>query len=220
MTPSENREAKFLSRITTGTTHEIRNVLAIVQESAGLIEDMVRSYEKTGTLKPDRLIRSVERIGAQVSRGAELMTTLNRFAHSIDQNRERIDLDQEAAQVALLCNRLARQKGHSIQVRREHENVSITANRLHLEMALFAGVECCLEQLPEPGTVVIHSARIAGMPAVDFFAVASENLVLPAPPEATGWPSVLECVSALGARVDTEHVESHFRIDFPFAAAE
>ena len=220
MSMSENREAEFLARITTGTTHEIRNVLAIVQESAGLIEDMVRSYEKTGALKPDRLIRSVERIAAQVSRGSDLMSTLNRFAHSLDNEQERIDLDLEAKQVALLCGRMARQKGHLIQVRRKGDDVMFTINRLQLEMALFAGVEVCLEQLPQPGTVVMHSGRVRDIPTVDFAAEVGVGVALPAPTEASGWTQVVEFLNNMGATVETENVESHFRISFPFAAAK
>ena len=83
MGTTDNREAAFMGKITAAATHEIRNVLAIIQESGGLIEDMIRFYEESGKLKPDHLLRSVERIGLQVNRGAELMTALNRVAHGL-----------------------------------------------------------------------------------------------------------------------------------------
>ena len=220
MTTSENREAEFLAKITTGTTHEIRNVLAIIKESAGLIEDIVRSYEQSGSLQPDRLIRSVDRIGAQVSRGAELMSALNRFAHSLDHAQDRVDLNHEALQVALLCGRLAKQKGHRVQVLQKDQDVTLTVNRLRLQMALFAGVECCLEQLPEPGTVVMHSGRYGDIPTVDFIGEVGDGVVLPAPTEATGWNRVVEFLDLLGATVETASVPSHFRVGFPFAGAK
>lgn len=219
MSTSENREAGFLAKVTAGTTHEIRNVLAIIKESAGLIEDMVRSSEKSGSLPRDRLFRSVERIEAQVSRGAELMSTLSRFAHSMDHDQDLIDLNQEARQVVLLCGRSAKQLGHRLQVRDGDEDVSFTVNRMWLQMALFAGVECCLGQLPEPGTVVIHSRRHGGMPTVDFICEVREGVVLPAPTEAKGWNQVAEVLDLMGATVETASVPSHFRIGFPFADA-
>ena len=220
MSPTENPEAEFLAKITTGTTHEIRNILAIIQESAGLIEDMVRSYRENGTLQADRLVRSVDRIGAQVNRGAELMSTLNRFAHSLDHPQDRIDLNQEALQVALLCGRMAKQKGHRLQVQERDKDVKMTVNRLQLQMALFSGVECCLEQLPEPGTVVMHSGRFGDIPTVDFFADVGESVVLPAPTEATGWKQVVDYVDVLGATIETANVPGRFRIGLPFAGAE
>jgi hypothetical protein len=214
MSTTENSEAAFLAKITAGTTHEIRNVLAIVQESAGLIEDMVSFYAETGKLNPDRLLKSVERIGAQVDRGAELMSTLNRFAHSLDREHDRVDMFDEAKHVALMCGRLAKQKGHKLLVEQDEKNVSLTVNRLHLKMALFSGVECCLEQLPEPGTVVMNSDRAGDTPTVDFTVETGSAATLPAPNEAVAWESVVECLGLLGAEVETESVSSHFRFVF------
>jgi C4-dicarboxylate-specific signal transduction histidine kinase len=219
MSTSENREAAFLSKITAGTTHEIRNVLAIVQESAGLIEDMVSFYEESGKLKADRLKKSVDRINAQVDRGADLMSTLNRFAHSLDRERVSVDLYEEAKHVALMCRRLAKQKGHKLQALQNENDVLVTVNRLYLEMALFVGVECCLEQLPEPGTVVMHIGRIGNAPAVDFAVEDGGATALPAPIEATSWKNLVECLDVIGAEVDTKDVSSRFRIRFPRADA-
>lgn len=219
MSTSENREARFLAKITTGTTHEVRNVLAIIQESAGLMEDMTRSYERSGSIQPERFIRSIDRIGMQVRRGAELMSTLNRFAHSLDHDQDRIDLNQEALQVAFLCGRLAKQKGHEIEVQRNDKDINFTVNRLQLQMALFAGLECCLEQLPEPGTVVMHCSRHGDIPIVDFIDEVGRGAVLPAPNEALGWERVVEYFDLFGATLDTNCAQSHFRVAFPFADA-
>lgn len=215
MSTSENREAVFLAKMTASTTHEIRNVLAIIQESAGLIEDMVRSYEERGKLQTDRFIRSVDRIGAQVNRGAELMSTLNRFAHSLDNAYDLVDLNNEALHVALLCGRIAKQRGHRLQVRQKEDDVTLTVNRLQLLMALYAGVECCMEQLQEPAAVVMHSGRAGGIPIVDFICEVGEGAALPAPTEYTGWTRVLEYADLLGAAVDTGDATSHFRMCFP-----
>jgi hypothetical protein len=38
----ENRKAAFMGRITAGVTHEMKNVLAIIKESAGLMEDFLK----------------------------------------------------------------------------------------------------------------------------------------------------------------------------------
>lgn len=220
MSTSENKEARFLAKITTGTTHEVRNVLAIIQESAGLIEDMIRSYERSGSVQPERIIRSVDRIGMQVRRGAELMSTLNRFAHSLDHNQDQIDLNQEVLQVALLCGRLAKQKGHEIEVQRDEQDIMFTVNRLQLQMALFAGLECCLEQLPEPGTVVMHCSRNDDIPTVDYIGEVGNGVALPAPTEAIGWERVVEYFDLFGATIDTKCAPSHFRVGFPFAGAK
>jgi len=214
MSEHKNREAEFLAKVTTGTTHEIRNVLAIIKESAGLMEDMVAAAERGRTLQPDRLSRSIDRIAAQVERGAELMTALNRFAHGLDHAQEQIDLHREAEQVALMCGRKARRKNQEVEVKEDERGVSFAANRLRFEMALFTGVECCLEQLPEHGTVIMHSGRYGGAPALEFRCEFGEGGAAPPPEDASSWQLLLEVLDMLGATVETEGVHGHFRLRF------
>lgn len=212
---TQNREAEFLARITAGTTHEIRNVLAIIKESAGLMEDMVSAVEQGRPLEPDRLTRSLNRIGAQVDRGAELMSALNRFAHSLDHVRERTDLHQEASHVAVMCGRLARQMGHRVEAREGKASVGFTVNRMTLEMSLFAGVECCLEQLPEHGTLVMASGRQEGTPTLDFVCEVGDGITVPPPDAAPGWSRFVEMLRRMGATVETEAAPCYFRLSFP-----
>jgi len=101
MDSTGNREAVFLGRVTASTTHEFRNVLAIVKESAGLIEDLVASGASDRPQLAERIARAVARIDTQVGRGADLLTNLNRFAPSIDPVREGTDLDQTVSQILM-----------------------------------------------------------------------------------------------------------------------
>jgi hypothetical protein len=216
MSTTENREAAFMGKITAAATHEIRNVLAIIQESGGLIEDMVRLFEESGKLKFDRVLRSVERIGLQVNRGADLMTALNRVAHGLDRDRDRVDLHNEATYVALLCGRLAKQKGHELQVTKTDDDVMVTVNRLHLEMALFSGLECCIEQLPEAGKIIMHIGLTGNTPSVVFLVECANVTDMPSPTEAIAWAEVVESIDRLGATV-TESGPGRFEFGFPSA---
>ena len=82
MTTERYPEAAFLSAMTASTTHEARNVLAIIKESAGLVEDLVQMYGTRGNLDREKVDRALKRIDLQVKRGADLLTTLNRLAHT------------------------------------------------------------------------------------------------------------------------------------------
>lgn len=44
MKSSKYPEAAFLSAMTASATHEVRNVLAIIKESAGLVDDLIQVY--------------------------------------------------------------------------------------------------------------------------------------------------------------------------------
>ncbi len=218
MTGAENREAAFLAKITASTTHEIRNVLAIVKESAGLIEDLVRSYGKRGALKEDKLFQAVARIDAQVGRGAQLLTNLNRLAHGLDRTSEPVDLGASARQVASLSERFARQRRQTVQVRSPEAPLTATANALQLEMVLFAAVECCLEAMAEGGVVTIQPHVSGGLPAVK---VTGEFDGVPAPSDPTAtaaWPRLATLGEDLNATVHV--VEGSCGIRVVFAAPE
>ncbi|MDH4045752.1 MAG: hypothetical protein OEW06_14980, partial [Gemmatimonadota bacterium] len=155
----ENPEAVFLAKMTASATHELRNVLAVVKESAGLVEDLMLVSQQQKPVNPEKLARAAQRIDAQVERAAELLTNLNRLAHGLDHAEEALALGQHARQVTLLCQRFARQRRSRIEVAAGSDDRSIRANGLRLHMAIAAAIDCCLEQLPEESAIDI---RIAG----------------------------------------------------------
>jgi C4-dicarboxylate-specific signal transduction histidine kinase len=219
MSTSENREAAFIARITASTTHEIRNVLAIVKESAGLIEDMVRAFDGRKPLDRDKFLRAASRIDAQVGRGAEILSNLNRLAHSLDHPQDRVNLNQVVERVAFLCQRFARQGRHSVEVRPGDQELPVVVNALQLQMALFTAMECCLEQLPEPGTVTIHAGRQGEQPSVEFVSEVGEKVVTVPSTNATGWGKLAELLDSLGASVEASDAACRFRVLLPVDGA-
>jgi C4-dicarboxylate-specific signal transduction histidine kinase len=219
MSVPENREAAFLAKITASATHEIRNVLAIVKESAGLIQDVIHSWSQSEVPNQDKVLRSLGRIDAQVTRGADLLSNLNRFAHSLDRVQEETDLSLEAQQVALLSQRFARKKRHLVQVRSADQRLPVAVKPLELQMALFAAVECCLDQLPEASTVTIHPAREGDRASVEFIGEAGEEALLPAPSAADGWGRLVELLDDFGASIETSDTAYRFRIVLPLVEA-
>jgi C4-dicarboxylate-specific signal transduction histidine kinase len=219
MTAPEDREAAFVAQVTAGTTHEIRNILAIVKESAGLIEDLIDAFNRRGSLDQDKLMRSLGRIDAQVARGTELLSNLSRFAHSLDDDQDAIDVTSEIQQVASLCQFRARGGRHLLQVQTGGQNLTVLVNPFRFQMSLFAAVECCLEQLPEGSTVSIGTDRKDGRPTVEFTGPGGDEAMLPTPTEATGWSRLVELADELGASVEAVESAYGFRISLPAADA-
>ena len=89
-------------------------MLAIIKESAGLVEDLVQMYGTRGNLDREKVDRALERIDLQVKRGADLLTTLNRLAHTLDQDLSPVELNQEVEQLVRLSQRFARQKDQQV----------------------------------------------------------------------------------------------------------
>ena len=219
MSRSEDRHAAFVAEVTAGTTHEIRNILAIVKESAGLIEDLIHAFNKRGSLDQDKLIRSLGRIDAGVARGTEILSNLNRFAHSLDNVQDTVDVTREIQQVASLCQFRARRKRHLLQVQPGDQSLMVVIDPFRFQMSLFAAVGCCLEQLPEGSTVSISTDRKGDRPTIEFTGHGGDEATLPNPTEATGWSPLLELADGLGASVEVAESAYGFRIRLSAADA-
>jgi signal transduction histidine kinase len=211
----EDRDAAFVAKITANATHEFRNVLAIIKESAGLATDVLQAQGGRPLSNPDRLTRAIGRIDVQVSRGVVLLDNLNRFAHCLDRAQDEIDLNREAEQTAFLCQRLARRGRHEIRVQAADRAVPLGANPLWLQMALYTAVECCFDQLPEGGEVTIRTGLQGDRPSLELVAEAGNEV---APPFATGaalWDQLRELLDRLGASVETFDTERRLVITLP-----
>jgi signal transduction histidine kinase len=138
--------AAFIAGVTASATHEIRNVLAIVRESAGLIEDLVRSTPDRASPDRDAVIRALQRIDAQVGRGAGIVAALNRFAHGLEATEGSLDLAEEAAHAVALGRRSAGQRRHGLEVRSGDSVPPIVASPLPVQMALAAAIACTSNQ--------------------------------------------------------------------------
>jgi signal transduction histidine kinase len=86
MSMSENRDAVLGTEIRSAT-HELRNVLAIVKDLAGLIEDVVHAAEPGEELNTEKVLRASGRIRAQVDRGVDIASDLREIALRIGSTR-------------------------------------------------------------------------------------------------------------------------------------
>ena len=88
-------------------THEIKNVIAIINESAGLLEDYSLMVRKGRPIDPDRLNAVSERITAQVRRAGDITRNLNSLAHSVDDFKVGVDVREILELSVAISSRLA-----------------------------------------------------------------------------------------------------------------
>ena len=98
---------QFFGRISASISHEIKNVLAIVNENAGLLEDFTLMADQGKPIDPARLKMMAAAVKRQVARADEIIKNMNRFAHSIDQTATTVDLDQTIELFIALTARFA-----------------------------------------------------------------------------------------------------------------
>ena len=217
MRTSQHPEAAFLAAMTASATHEVRNVLAIIKESAGLVDDLVRVFGQKGTLNEEKVAQALTRIEAQVKRGADLLTNLNRLSHTLDQDLATVQLVREAEQVVFLSQRFARKKGHTVVLGEAAEESWATVNPLRLHMALFSAMECCLEELPEGSTVTVEVRKGPGQEIIEYLGSRGGVGEAVRPLEPEGWHDLVSLAESLGARAERSQASYGIRILFPEA---
>jgi C4-dicarboxylate-specific signal transduction histidine kinase len=146
-------KAAFMGQITAGVTHEFKNVLAIIKESAGLLEDLISLAKDGAPPSKEKCMRTLNRISEQVSRGVALSTNLNSFAHTCDEETTAIELNVAITQAAFLCARQARLKGMTLSALPYDKTLSVLTDPLAFQMLLFQCVDLLLG-VAQSGSVI------------------------------------------------------------------
>ena len=101
----EPREIALIGKITAGVTHEMRNILAIISESSGLMQDILVAQKEASFLHQKLFTKALGNIHNQIGRGIEITKQLNIFAHSMDESLARIDVNEIMGLVVILLKR-------------------------------------------------------------------------------------------------------------------
>lgn len=116
---------KFFGIVNASISHEIKNRMAVINEQAGLLKDLVTLSEQGREISLERLTRLSDSLKNQVSLADVILKNMNRFAHSVDSFREQADLGQLLTLTAALAKRTADNRGVRIKLTLPNAAVSI-----------------------------------------------------------------------------------------------
>ncbi|RJR25515.1 MAG: sensor histidine kinase [Desulfobacteraceae bacterium] len=135
----------FFGKMSASISHEIKNVLAIINENAGLTEDLIALAEKGRPLDLGRIKALASKVRQQVQRGDQIVKTMNLFAHSADNKKGEILPADFLALMVSLSRRLASIKGFEIDVRCDKGIPEITTIPFFLENLLWLLIEYAMQ---------------------------------------------------------------------------
>jgi hypothetical protein len=105
---------RLFGRITASVAHDVRNVLAIINENAGLLEDACLLAEKGRPLDLKRALRIAADLKQQVRRGDRISRGLSHLSHSVDAGGIAMDASEWVAAFVALADRLTFAQGVSL----------------------------------------------------------------------------------------------------------
>lgn len=126
--------------ISASVTHEIRNCLAIVNETAGLLEDLAMMVGSDGGLPVERVNPAAASVMKQVDRADDIMRDFNVLSHSVDEPVGTADCKELVALLVRLSRRQAALKNLNVQLAKEAVAVTITADIAVVESLVYLGL--------------------------------------------------------------------------------
>ena len=221
MNTCEDKEVAFFGKITAGITHELKNVLAIIRESSGLMGDIISISPEAVVKHQEKIQNSIVRIKEQIERGVNITDRLNRFAHSTDETLAKVDLQETIEQLITLAQRFARLKHVVLKTAppdQEGPPVTLVTRHIQIHMALFASLECCFTIMSAGGEINIGISKFEGKNAVHV--VCKGDLPLQTEfsrniSESENWPVLQEIVDCLQGSVHLDEIEHGIVLCFP-----
>ncbi len=82
----------FFGKVNALISHELKNVMAIISETAGLLGDLSEMASAGGSVPTDMLNSCTASIVEEIQRGFSTIRQMNRFAHSVDTPVQSVNL--------------------------------------------------------------------------------------------------------------------------------
>ncbi len=159
---------QFFGKMSASISHEIKNTLSIINETAGLLEDLVFLAEKGKPLDQERLKTMAQRIMRQVHRADEIVKNLNKFAHSVDRQVKSVDLDETLELVLALSGRFASMRGVTMELEPCSDRVAITTIPFFLNNLLWLCMDFAMKATERGGTVRLIIEQTKNGPRIRF----------------------------------------------------
>jgi nitrogen-specific signal transduction histidine kinase len=150
-------QMRFIGKIIAGFTHEIKNYIAIINESNGLIGDMMKLGKSPENELPVYLdiIHSIE---DYIEKTTGHFRYLNRFAHRMDAPLSSFHINESLEELIALINRFANQKRISFKQGYDNDMPPVYSNPSLLQLIIFTFVEKNIMELEQDSTITMQTA--------------------------------------------------------------
>ena len=87
-----NDDLAFFGKVNASISHELKNILAIISEAAGLLQDLTDIAAKGQKIELEMLKTCSQDIVEEIQRGFATIKRMNTFSHSVDDPVKKVNL--------------------------------------------------------------------------------------------------------------------------------
>jgi len=157
------------AKVSASISHEIKNTMAIINENAGLLDDLVGMSGGEVGISPDRVKAAADTIARQVVRTNTMMNQLNRFAHTADHDMGQDSLQNILSLIVSLSVRQAAAKNLTVSTHCP-ENREIHTHLLPLHSLLYLTLRLLIEHSADADKLIIEGDLTDGSVSVCYTA--------------------------------------------------
>ncbi|MFP3870738.1 MAG: hypothetical protein ACLFVT_07690, partial [Syntrophobacteria bacterium] len=156
---TREKDLAFTGKVTAGLSHEIKNTLAVINESVGLMGDLLEQVPHDDSPAYPRLKTIVANLEDQVQRSGLIVKRLNRFAHRMDRPLASVDLNEMVEEITALSERFAKLQRVELKAGYAPEPLPIVTDPFRLQRVIFKFIELALTYSPAQTKVTVASGR-------------------------------------------------------------
>lgn len=196
---SKNNEEKqlrekglaFFGSITASVSHELNNVISIIDQTAGLLQDLLVGAEEGRPIPNERLKKIAESVAAQTDRGVRIIKRLNTFAHSVDDPQKEFEINPTIENLVALARRFAALKRAELEADLPEPSAKIVNSPFGVQQVVFV----CLRWLLD-GSKSGDSIRVVAKSSADNVLISIDG-----PAAGREQPPQLEYLRLLSERI-------------------
>ena len=160
---SRVKEIGFMGKVAASLSHEIKNTLAIINESAGLMGDLLRKDAPEDWPSYSRFNDLLASIEEQVQRSADIVKRLNQFAHSMDKSLADLDLNETVRQTVILAKRFATLRRVNLETQLASKPLHLQSDPFRLLYVIFGFIERAINCSPNEAEVSVQTEQSGEM---------------------------------------------------------
>ena len=205
----------FFGIMTASISHAIKNRIAIINEQAGLLKDMVSRTRQGYDMDIERLERLADDMQRQIGQADGIIRSMNRFGHSVDRIAPPANLNDVLPLAAALFRRMADRRNARLETRLPPGDTLTDVPPFYLLALLRHSLDKTLALGEKPYPVVIEGQRQAAGAMVSFLFASGGMTDADTDDITAGEGSVL--AAALDAVIEVDHAENRLVIRLPAA---
>jgi light-regulated signal transduction histidine kinase (bacteriophytochrome) len=155
----EETGLQFFGKLSAAVSHDLKNVLSIINEKAGLLEDFCEMARRGKAIDTDRINTVAAQVRGQVERADQIIRCFNRFAHSADHPIAAADLGEMSVTLVQLAQRLLASLSVSAVVQPTDEPAVITTRPLMAQSLIWACIQWVAAHLGDSKEISIAVRR-------------------------------------------------------------